>query len=202
MITPERRADLDKLRHDWGLARYKHVKRRLIPPNRWADGLEYEKTYRRMGHLAEHLALLQIQYHGAREIYCDRLLADLSNVLIRKWPDIELGNDLKSVAAAATMPETKIIPEHDSPISFFRDVILGPKMLTVDDWKYLLATCLRVKTIVSNENKRLNKKKWKQNRPVDAYRHPDVDIPLTEHSQGIERGFRFLIDRWHGTEGP
>jgi hypothetical protein len=121
-------------------------------------------------------------------------------MLIREWPDIELGNELKSVSAAAAMPGTKVIPEHDSPISFFRDVVLSAKMLTVDDWTYLLATCLRVKTIVSNENRRLNKKKWKQNRPVDAYRHPDVDIPLTEDSQAIEQGFGFLLARRHGTE--
>jgi hypothetical protein len=191
---------LDKLRHDWGLARRNHVTRRRIPSNRWADGHEYENTYRRMRHLAEHLSLLQQQYHGAREIYCDRLVADLINVLIRKWPDIELGNDLMSVAAAAAMPGTKVIPEHDSPVSFFRDVVLGAEMLTAHDWNYLLATCLRVKTIISNENMRLNKKKWKQNRPVDAYRHADVDIHLTEDSQAIERGFRSFLDRRHGTE--
>jgi hypothetical protein len=201
MITPERRADLDQLRHDWGVAQRSHVKRRPVPHNRWADALEYEKTHRRMRHLAEHLELLQRQYHGARELYCDRLLSDLINVLIRKWPDIELGNDLKSVAAAAAEPGTKVIPEHDAPISFFRDMVLGTKMmLTADDWHYLLATCLRVKTILSDENGRLNKKKWKQNRPIDAYRHADVDIPLTEDSQAIEQGFRLFLDRWHGTE--
>lgn len=200
MITRERRAYLDKLRYDWGRARRNQVTRRPIPSHRWADGLEYENTYRRMADLSEHLALLQRQYHGAREIYCDQLVADLINVLIRKWPDIELGNELVSVAAAAAKPGTKVIPEHDAPISFFRDMVLAAQMLTVDDWNYLLATCLRVKTIVSDENMRLNKKKWKQNRPVDAYRHADVDVPLTEDSQAIERGFTLFLDRRYSKE--
>lgn len=197
MLTPERRTALDRLRDKWGVAKRSRMKRRPVSHSRWTDDIEYEKTYRRMGHLAEHLALLQRQHHGAKKLYCERLLADLINDLIRKWPDIELGKELKSVAAAAAKPGAKVMPEHDAPISFFRDLVLGNEMFNADDWQYLLATCFRVKTILSDENGRLNKKKWKQNRPIDAYRDADVNIPLAENSQAIERGFRLFLDRRH-----
>jgi hypothetical protein len=197
MLTPERRTALDRLRHQWGVAEVILMERRPVPLRHWANDIEYENTYRRMGHLAEHLALLQRQYHGEKGLYCQRLLADLINALFRQWPDIELGKELKSVEVAAAEPEAKVIPEHDPPISFFRDLLLSNEMLNVDDWQYLLATCFRVKTIRPDENGRLNKKKWKQNRPVDAYQHAEVNIPLTDTSQAIELGFRRFLDRRH-----
>ena len=195
MPSPERRAALDKLREKWGAAGRYELTRRPISQGRWVDDTEYEKVYRRMGHLAEHLALIQRQYHGARELYCERLHADLINALLRGWPDIELGRELQSVTAAAAISTEKMKAEHDAPISFFRDIVLGEERLSTDDWHYLLATCFRVRIIHPAENKRLNKKGWKQNRPVGAYHDADVNIRLTQDSQSIELGFRRFLER-------
>nr|AQQ74626.1 hypothetical protein [uncultured bacterium] len=192
MLKPDRRIALDGMREKWGASKCMIRKRRAIPPDRWADEQEFEKCFRRMGHLARHLALLQKQYHADRGLYCEYLLACLINVMIRNWPDIEFGKELKSVGAAAA-EGVQLVGEHDVPISFFRDLLMGQEILDADDWQYLLATCLRLKRIAPEEDARLRKMKWKQNRPVHAYR--DAGIHLTDSSRKLESAFRRFLDR-------
>jgi hypothetical protein len=191
-ISNARRRELDEKRHQWGRDPVRRMKQRPVAP---LTDFELHRTYVRIGHLAEHMALLQSQVHEAPKLYCPYLLAGLINVLLRNFPEIELNRELTSVQAANREVRSGLKAEHDAPISFFRDLLMAEEALTTADWHYLLAHHLRVKMIVPSEDKVLNDK-FKQNRPIDAYANPLVNIAMTPNSRAIEARFLEILSNY------
>jgi hypothetical protein len=83
-------------------------------------------------------------------------------------------------------------PEHDSPISFFRDILLTQKRLSTADWHYLISRYLRVRHITIREDGALAKAGYKQNRPLSAYR--EVGIEMTADGTSVERRLSRIIN--------
>jgi hypothetical protein len=198
-ISKTRQLELDALRNRWGNRAPLIMERRAVAKDHEPTDLELQQTYARMGHLAAHLALLQLQIQNQRQLYCPMLLAGFINVLLRHFPDVELNRQLQSVQAESGPQVPKaLIPEHDAPVSFFRDLLMDEEQqqLSVADWHYLVATCYRVKIITRVQNKRLNTD-HKQNRPINAYDLPDVEIPLTPASRALEQRFQQCLATYY-----
>jgi hypothetical protein len=197
-ISKKRQLELDLLRENWGRDPSIRMERRTTEP---LSKLELNRIYTRMGHLAAHLALLQTQVRDASELYCPMLLAGLIDKLLRNFPEIELNLELESVQVHCAV-SNGLVPEHDAPISFFRDLLMADEPLATADWHYLLARYLRVKMITGTENTALNDAGFKQNRPIDAYADPRVRIELTAASHAIETRVREVIATYYREPAP
>jgi hypothetical protein len=164
MISAARMQLLDEFRVTWGAA---------DPAADTAvnagDGLNKLRL------LAERLVAVQRCFHecGALNGPFSRTdIGSLVNALLRPALPVPkaVRCRLKS-QAAFTDPQAR--NEHDSPISFFRDLLIEHPGMSQQEWMYVLLKYHRVIKITADENGRLtvgnDDRSWKSNRPLDAY---------------------------------
>jgi hypothetical protein len=109
------------------------------------------------------------------------LSAFLGQHIIRKFPFKE-GIVFSSQAVVVDGPQ-RVIYEHWTPISFFRDLIWinepnskEPKVYSVDEWFRMLKFAYRTVVVSKEEDDRLNTGKYKSRRPFNAYQLVGIDI--------------------------
>jgi len=192
VIRKSRRAVLDRMRDEWS----REVRVRLLRKaraNQWDTDADCEGLLERMGHLAGALSALQKLYHKNLHHYDARSMADLLNALIRSWPGVTLDGRLSSMKALEARGTAEpVVPEHDSPISFFRDMLLTQKRLSRADWHYLISRYLRVRHITVQEDRALTNAGYKQNRPLSAYE--EVGIKMSVSGTSVERRLTRIIN--------
>lgn len=183
MLTESRRRFLDGECLKWRKKTKPHILKSALQ-SYFVD----TKRLAHMGELARILYALQRSAHRRPDLYPGRTLGDVVNALIRSWPGLSFGRDLCSQAAVGK-PVTKLVGEHDLPISFFRDMI-GKAPLSVNDWHYLIARYMRVRWITKAENRKLCRR-HKQNRPTGAYRK--VGITMATSARRLEYAFNKIV---------
>lgn len=157
MISEARRKLLDDFRLKWGANEY----------IRAADQVPERQALDQLCDLANALEALQGLYHqrGGATVYTRRVIGSVVDALFRNWPLAPLG--LQSEKGAMAERKTD---EHDPPISFFRDLLMDSDLRPSQaEWQYILLKHFRVVKICTTENAELTKRRWKQNRPTDAY---------------------------------
>jgi hypothetical protein len=124
--------------------------------------------------------------HYNHPIYGDRLpmLAYVGQHIIRFFPFKDVPYWSKSAFASST--GRKIVPEHWTPITFFRDILildLPPNVkMNTRLWFKILKKYYRVVYITENEDSRLNSTKgphgvsYKTKRPASAYKNLIIRI--------------------------
>lgn len=185
-LTDEQIRALDDFRREWG-----RMQPGADPAVNAGGGLE------RLRSLAEQLVAVQRCFHASGALegpFTWKAIGSLVNALLRPdlpVPRIALRRPLRS-RAAKRMP--KIVREHDSPISLFRDLLIDRKYLSTEEWMYVLLRYHRIVTITKNEDKKLRRgrggRNWKSNRPLNAYKR--CKIVLDGESRAVLRTY----DRW------
>ena len=161
MITVKRKLALDSNRREWGKTKpaIKRGTKRLPSAERVVSSISA---------LAKALKTMQDIYHrsGGHATFTRREIGGIVNALIHEWP---IPHVLLRSKGARRSAKGLTTLEHDPPISFFRDLLMSPLKPDLKEWTYVLLKHLRVVWILKTENKKLTKRKWKQNRPEDAY---------------------------------
>ena len=148
--------------------------------------------------LAEQLVAVQRCFHecGALDGPFSRTdIGSLVNALLR--PALPVPKAVKCrLQSQAAFTEPKARNEHDSPISFFRDLLIEQPSLSKEEWMYVLLKYHRVIKIAADENNKLTAGKdgrsWKSNRPLVAYKQ--CGIVLHENSAVALRAYNDWAD--------
>jgi hypothetical protein len=158
---------LDQYRRHWG---------RQKPCDDSADKKVGEAPDR-LRSLANRLVALQRCFHESDALdgpFTRTQIGALVNAMLRPKlpvPRETLNGPLKSHMAHMS-PDVK--REHDSPISFFRDLLVKRELMTTEEWMYVLLKYHRIITISKDEDTTLSAGQggvsWKSNRPLTAYR--------------------------------
>lgn len=118
------------------------------------------------------------------------LSAFLGQHIIRQFPFKE-GIKFHS-QTAKNSKDAKVVYEHWTPISFFRDLIWieqpdtgKPKLFSPEEWYKILKYSYRTIVITKDEDLKLNQNKFKSKRPFNAYNHEKVNIQVDKDDKKL-----------------
>ena len=133
--------------------------------------------------LAERLVAMQRCFHESGCLggpFSVKEIGSLVNALLRSKLPVPREALIGPLKSRAVRDPSNAQDEHDSPISFFRDLLIRRSRMSAEEWIYVLLKYHRIIKITDREDARLtlgrDGRSWKSNRPLDAYEQCQIHL--------------------------